>query len=79
MRDDPTNFPEDCGTLQLKAVVRLNLQCSLTDAPIFSMVAFVCQRMVGAVSRIQDASRLLFVGTRDWTSLNRWEKINVSV
>ncbi|ORY76892.1 hypothetical protein BCR35DRAFT_332703 [Leucosporidium creatinivorum] len=50
-----------------------------STAAVFAMVSFVCRKMVGAVGRIEDASPLVFVGHRDWGTLNRWEKINVAL
>jgi hypothetical protein len=45
------------------------------------MVSIICGKMVNAASAINSVqiSALVFVGKRDWTSLSRWEKINVCV
>lgn len=44
------------------------------------MVKLVCDTMVKAAREINSAqvSALVYVGNRDWTSLSKWEIINVS-
>lgn len=44
----------------------------------FGMVTSVNSRMIRALGEVKDASALVFVGHRDWQTLNRWQKINVS-
>ncbi|ORY76919.1 hypothetical protein BCR35DRAFT_332728 [Leucosporidium creatinivorum] len=43
---------------------------------VFSMVSFVYRKMLHASRGIEHASALVFVGHRDWATLNRWERIN---
>ncbi|ORY76949.1 hypothetical protein BCR35DRAFT_332754 [Leucosporidium creatinivorum] len=43
------------------------------------MVSFVNERMIGAVRQVEAASALIFVGHRDWATLNRWERIQVTL
>lgn len=42
------------------------------------MVSFVSERMVPSVGKVEDASALVFCGCRDWGTLDRWGKIEVS-
>lgn len=43
------------------------------------MVSFVNRKMIHAIGSVDQASALVYTGNRDWESLDRWEKINVSL
>lgn len=50
----------------------------LTASAARDMVGFVYGKMIYASKDVEQASRLVLCGFRDWAKLNRWQRINVS-